>query len=154
MKILTKVEWGNKSFAGNAEKVYLEIRSIGDDVKPQQMVDFAKNDPNSELYKCFTWDNDIAADKYRLFEARQIACNLIVKYEKTDNGDSIQQSTRILHRASTDINAGYKPLPVIVKNEDLYQGLLLECKSKLKEFKNKYQNLTELQKIWDLIDEL
>lgn len=49
-----------------------EIESIGDDVKPRQIVDYAKN-PETELHKCFTWDNDVAAEKWRLYEARQAA---------------------------------------------------------------------------------
>lgn len=148
------VRWGNKSFAGDANKVYLEIESIGENVKPQEMVDYAKNNPDSELYKCFTWDNDKAADKYRLFEARQIACNLVVQWQKSDTPDTKTHEVRILHRASLDVDEGYKPLTVIVKNDDLYTGLLDEAKSKLNEFRKKYAILKELKSIFALIDNL
>ena len=148
------VKWGNKSFTGDAKKVYLEIESIGENVKPQEMVDYAKSNPMSELHKCFTWDNDKAADKYRLYEARQIACNLVVNWEKADTPDVIAKEVRILHRASTDINEGYKPLPVIIKNDNLYSGLLDEAVAKLNEFKRKYAILTELKPIFALIDKL
>lgn len=149
-----EVKWGNHPFKADAKKVYLEITSIGDDVKPQEIVDYAEENPDSELYKCFTWDDDIAADKWRLQEARQIACNLIVKYEKEDPSKTKPTEVRVLHRCSTAMDAGYKPLPKIVRNDDWYHGLLLEAKSSLKSFRDKYSILSELKPIFELIDEL
>ena len=148
------VRWGNHAYKADAQKVYLEITSMGDNVKPQQIVDFAEGNPDSELYKCFTWDDDIAAQKYRLYEARQIACNLVVTWDKAETPDTVAHEVRVLHRASTDMKEGYKPLPVIIKNNDLYSSLLDEAKAKLREFERKYAILKELKPIFALIDNL
>lgn len=153
------VKWGNHSYRGEAKKVYLEIESIGDDVKPQQIVDYAKDNPGSELHKCFTWDNNIAADKWRLQEARNIVCNLVVNYAKADNKDFVPQKVdvRMMHRCSTDIDAGYKSLPKILVNKDLHAGLLAEAKSYLNRFKEKFAILSEVNEmkpIFMAIDEL
>ena len=66
-----------------------EIESIGSDVKPQQIVDYAKN-PATELHKCFTWDNNLAAEKWRLQEARQIVCSLVIVESNSDRENDTQ----------------------------------------------------------------
>lgn len=148
------VKWGNHSFKGNAAKVYLEITSIGDEVKPQQMVDYAEGHPDSELHKCFTWDNDIAADKWRLEEARLIHRNLVIKYIKEENPDAEPIQIRATYRTSTSPDAGYKPIIEIMKNNDEYDGLLLVAKNELQSFKRKYAILKELKSVFDAIDAL
>lgn len=122
-----------------------EIESIGSDVKPQQIVDYAKN-PDTELHKCFTWDNDVAAEKWRLYEARQVVCNLVIVETNSDDED-IQ--IRAFHKVDND--EGYKSFRIILKNKDEYEKLLERCLSDLRALKNKYQNLSEYQEIWDLI---
>ena len=148
------VKWGTHPFKADAKKVYLEITKIGDEVKPQQMVDYAKAHKESELYKCFTWDNRKAADKYRLVEARMIHQNLIINYKKSDNKNDKPIQIRATYRTDTSPSAGYKPTVLIVKNDDDYRGLLLVAKRELQQFKTKYSILSELKPVFDAIDEL
>ena len=123
-----------------------EIESIGSDVRPQQIVDYAKN-PKAELHKCFTWNNDVAAKKWRLQEARQVVCNLVIVETNSDGEENMQ--IRVFHR--TDNDEGYKPIQLILKNKDEYEKILERCLSDLRALKNKYKNLSEYQEIWDLI---
>lgn len=53
----------------DAQMVADEIANIGEAVTAEQIVDKAK-DENTELHKCFTWDDEAAAEKYRIIEAR------------------------------------------------------------------------------------
>ena len=55
----------------SAQKVAEEIASIGESATPQQIVDRAR-DENSELHKCFEWDDSIAAENWRKQQARII----------------------------------------------------------------------------------
>lgn len=149
------VKWGNHSFKADPKKVYLEITSIADEVKPQQMVDYAKAHKDSELYKCFTWDNQKAADCWRLEEARLIHRNLVIEYTKSDNDESKEKvRVRATYRTDTSPSAGYKPLTLIMKDEDERAGLLRVAKAELQSFRYKYRILSELKPIFDLIDEL
>lgn len=148
------VKWGAHSFKADAQKVYLEIRSIGDEVKPQQMVDYAREHEDSEMHKCFTWDNDIAADKWRLEEARMIHRNLVISYVKDDAPDKEPILVRATYRTDTAPTAGYKPTALIMRNEDERKGMLRVAKKELQQFRYKYRILSELQPIFDLIDEL
>ena len=148
------VKWGSRSYKGDPQKVYEEITSIGNDVQAEQIVSFARENTGSDLHKCFTWDDTVAAEKYRLYEARQIVSALVVRYSKEETGRKEPIQVRVLHRASTNRSAGYKPLEVIVKDKDLYKGLLEEAKAELRTFRNKYSTLSELKQIFELIDAL
>ena len=140
-----KAEWRVELYKADADKCANEIMSLGEDVSPAQIVEYAKN-PDTELNKCFTWNDAEAANKYRIFEARQVVCNLIIRKEKGEK----QEPTpiRLFHKIE---NGHYKPLTLIVQNEDEYQSLLRQCSEALLALKRKYSNLSEFDEIWSLI---
>lgn len=141
-----KAEWRVELYKADADKCANEIMSLGEDVSPAQIVEYAKN-PDTELNKCFTWNDAEAANKCRIYEARQVVCNLIVHKE---NGDKQEPTPiRLFHKIE---NGHYKPLTLIVQNEDEYESLLRQCKEALQSLKRKYSSLSEYQKIWDLIN--
>lgn len=142
--------------SANAEKVAGEIMSIGDDVTPKQVVNYAK-DPCAELHKCFEWDDLKAADAYRIFQARNIMNHLVIevpdkKDEQESSGKEIKYQIRFFQKTSD--NEGYKPATVFLQNPDEYKLLLQRAKAELKSFQNKYRCLTELSEIFELIDQL
>lgn len=140
-----KAEWRVELFKADANKCANEIMSLGEDVSPAQIVEYARK-PNAELHRCFTWNDAEAANKYRIFEARQVVCNLIIRKEKGEK----QEPTpiRLFHKIE---NGHYKPLTLIVQNEDEYQSLLRQCSEALLALKRKYSNLSEFDEIWSLI---
>ena len=141
-----KAEWRVELYKADADKCANAIMSLGEDVSPAQIVEYAKN-PDTELNKCFTWNDAEAASKYRIYEARQVVCNLIVHKE---NGDKQEPTPiRLFHKIE---NGHYKPLTLIVQNEDEYESLLRQCKEALQSLKRKYSSLSEYQEIWDLIN--
>ena len=74
----TIIKWSTGGiFKADASKCYEEIKKIGEEVKPEQVLDKARDD-SSELHKCFDWDDSSAAEKYRLHQARLVINHLIV----------------------------------------------------------------------------
>ena len=141
-----KAEWRVELFKADANKCANEIMSLGEDVSPAQIVEYARK-PNAELHRCFTWNDAEAANKYRIYEARQVVCNLIIRKE---NGEKQEPTPiRLFHKTE---NGHYKPLTLIVQNEDEYESLLRQCKEALESLKRKYSSLSEYQEIWDLIN--
>ena len=141
-----KAEWRVELFKADANKCANEIMSLGEDVSPAQIVEYARK-PNTELHRCFTWNDAEAANKYRIFEARQVVCNLIIRKE---NGEKQEPTPiRLFHKIE---NGHYKPLTLIVQNEDEYELILRQCKEALESLKRKYSSLSEYQEIWDLIN--
>ena len=134
----------NGMFKADAEIVSKEIETI-DNATPQSILEYAKNE-NTELHKCFDWNDTSAANKWRLQQARQIVCNLVYK-EETKN----EQSTalRVFYQSSEN---KYEPTKIILTNKDEYEELLKRARQELRAFKEKYKMLTELEEILNLID--
>lgn len=126
-------------------KVAEEIISIGDEPNPDDIVDKARNE-NSELHKCFTWDNDEAADKWRKQEARQLMYRLVIKEEEPPRD---RPEIRMFYKIND--SGGYKPTEIVVTHKDEYTQLLERAYAELRAFKMKYSCLKELQEIFDLI---
>lgn len=141
--------WKFKSlYKADAQAVAEEIIDIGDNATPAQILEKAK-DANTQLHLCFTWDNNQAAEKWRLFEARQIVCNLVIK--KTSDENDLEEVTNIRLFHKTD-NSGYKPLTLILRNEEEYEKLVRRCADELSAIKKKYSHLSEFEEIWELIN--
>lgn len=138
------VEWKFKAYKADANKVYSEIQSIGENVTPKQIVEYAR-DENSELHKCFEWNNDVAAEKWRIQQARLLVCNIVYSEPAT------QEPTKIRVMQATDSNS-YKPVTFIMKNKTEYEALLERALTELKAFKERYKNLAELEEILALIE--
>lgn len=73
----------NNLYKADAEKVSKEIESIPN-ATPSSILEFARNE-NSELHKCFEWDDTVAAEKYRLQQARNIAKGNLVPIKFTEH---------------------------------------------------------------------
>ena len=118
---------------------------LGDNVKPAEIVEAAK-DEESELHKCFEWDDTKAAHKYRLTQARTLVLNLVITESKPTEEP---QQVRVMY---TSKDGGYKQTKFIVQDKDEYQHMLEKAKAELRAFKKKYAMLQELQTIFELID--
>lgn len=133
--------------SADAQKVADEILAIGKSATTAQILDKAR-DEKTELHKCFDWDDAEAAEKWRMQQARHIVCNLVIK-EKTD---APKPEVRVFFK--TDNESGYKPTVLIMQDKDEYQKLLARALAELNSFRAKYKSLTELDGVFDAIDQL
>lgn len=132
----------------NARKVYDEIISIGDSATPEQIVDRAR-DENSELHKCFEWNDSIAAEKWRKQEAREIRHFLIIRNEKEPDAPKIHALY------FTGNGEGYKAAPAVFRNPDEHAALLQRAYAELRAFSEKYRTLKdEIGEILEMINQL
>lgn len=134
-------------FNADPQKVAEEILSIGDEVTPAQIVEMARNE-ETELHKCFDWDDHSAAEKWRKQQARQILCYLVIK---EDNPKPDTVPVRVFQKNDTGC---YKQSAIIFRQPDEYQKLLQAAYAELLAFKKKYARLQELSEILALIDEV
>lgn len=143
------VTWKVKGFfKADAETVYKEITALGDSFSPEQIVEAAK-DENSELHKCFTWDDTVAAENWRKHQARMLVAQLVIRTETTDNEPV---AVRVI--ASTNVRNEYKPVVKVLEVEQDYADLLARAVAELKAFQQKYKTIKELREIFEAIDEL
>ena len=141
-----QAEWKIKGlFKADAQRVADEIGE--NSITPEQVLEKARNDENSELHKCFEWNDGIAAEKYRLIQARKIIINLAyVPKEKTDEPVRCFQITRE--------KSVYMPTKQFLVNNDEYQDLLKRAKVELESFKRRYATLSELETVFEAIDSI
>jgi len=76
------VKWkSGVRFNANPEKVYQEVeiirKEINSKTQPEDLIEYAK-DPNTELHKCFEWDNTKAAFAHRKQQARMVLNGLYI----------------------------------------------------------------------------
>lgn len=145
-------EWKPQSgFTKKADpnKVAAEINSIGESATPEQIVALGTG-KSTELHKCFEWDDTVAANKYRLEQAKDIAESLLVIHIQPEKTDEPPMRLRAMYHLPG--TSGYQQSVQIVRNEDKYRRLLEQAKTELRMFKAKYSMLSELQDIFDMID--
>lgn len=148
----TIIKWSvNGVFKADANKCYEEIHEIGDEVKPEQVLNKAR-DETSELHKCFDWDDTIAAEKYRLHQARLVINHLIVVTHETEDEEKEPVQFRVMLKNDSSKDSGYKQTLVMVRDEDEYKKMLDQAYRELRSFKQKYSCLSELAEIIALID--
>lgn len=133
-------------FKADPQKVAEEIIAIGDEATPAQILEKGRSE-ETELHKCFEWNDSIAAEKYRLSQARKI-CEVLV-IQRLPDAPKEAPEIRIFHK--TESTGGYKPINRIVQNDDEYQKLLQRAFAEFHALKIKYQNLQELDYITSLI---
>lgn len=131
-------------YKADAQKVADEIGERK--ITPEEVLEIARNE-NSELHKCFEWDDTVAAEKYRLMQARKVIIDLV--YAPKKQGEQHVRCFQITREART-----YQPTKCFIVQQDEYQSLLNRAKKELESFKQRYKALTELESIFEEIDKI
>ena len=138
----------NGLYKADAETVYSEITALGDPFSPEQIVEAAR-DEKSELHKCFTWDDTVAAEKWRQHQARVLVAQLVVRAETTD-----KEPVAVRVISSTGARNEYAPTVKLIEIEQSYSDMLARAINELKAFQQKYKAIKELREIFEAIDDL
>ena len=140
----------NGIYKADAEIVYSEIQSIGNQYTPQQIVDKAR-DSSTELHKLFEWDDSKAAESYRCIQAQNIIRMLVIQPEENAEESKIPLVRAIVSQNASNHN--YEPIQITVRNDESYQRLLKTALKELDAFKTKYSKLPELESVIEAIEE-
>ena len=109
----------------------------------------ANRDAGAVLHDEFEWNDDVAAEKYRVHQAGQIIRMLCVVPETEE-----PEAVPIRAYFPTSENKTYERIDVIVKHKDKYAELLASAYSELKAFQQKYKMLKELAPIFSTMLDL
>lgn len=140
---MRKVEWKfDDLFKADAGKVYDEIQEIGDSYTADDILEKAK-DENTELHKCFDWDDSIAAHKWRRYTAREICRSLVLKVVESDHEPP--KKFRVIQ--NTRDGDGYEPSVRIYANPRKMNILLERMKEDSRRFIDRYKSLPEASEI-------
>lgn len=124
---------------------------------PQMVVDYARN-PETALHSRFEWDDTEAAEKYRLWQARQIIRMELVVIEEPVTKQTIQIRQYVSLPSDRIITGrerkGYREITSVLKDDEKRQELFEAAKQDMIIFKRKYQMLQQVSKVINAIDEI
>lgn len=147
---MKKYSWKSTGFSANAQKVGEELEQIEkqDAVSSKNVLTYARKNKDSELYKCFEWDNKIAGEKYRLFQASNIISSIsIVINEKPKEKQKVYYKIRTEEKET----GSFKNIKDILKNDAEYIAICNKAEDDLKKCTEKYHKLINRDDLKDII---
>lgn len=142
---MDKATWRIKGiFNADAQKVADEI---GDNKFNYREILEKARDKDTELHKCFEWNDGIAAEKYRLEQAKKIVTMLVFTPQTKQ-----EQPLRV-YQITQEKNV-YQPTRMFLENKSEYNALLNRALKELESFQRRYRSLSELEDIMEQIDTL
>lgn len=134
---------------GDANAIAQELEQIGynngdDEFSTQDAVDFARNNPNSELHKMLEWDDTVAAELYRNNQVGEII--RWIKITKIDDKDAtIKEPTLVRYFISTGNHDGrYKKTEVVFSKASDADRILEQMRRDAKNFIERYKMYSDL----------
>ena len=140
-------------FKADAQLVGEELEKLefAGELNADEVLNYARNNPNSETYKCFEWDNTIAGEKYRKMQASSILSSISVKIKE----EPVEtQRVYVSVKTALDDKRTFKNIKEVLKNDDEYQQLIDRAKLEFLNCKDKYESLLEKDDLKEVIFEL
>ena len=147
-----KYSWNNVGFNADANKVGKELESIQtlENLTNKEVLDYAKKHKDSEVYKCFDWNNETAGEKWRLQQASKILCSISIVID--ENKKPVEKTRVYVSTKSKDEEKRtFKKLVDVLEDDEEYQALLLKAKDELNNCQEKYRSIIKLQDLKDII---
>lgn len=115
---------------------------------PLKVVEFARN-PDTALHSRFDWSDRKAAQKYRLWQAREVIRVYVTVLEADTEPVKVYVS---LYNDRKRDGGGYRSLRDVMKNPKYRQQLLEQAEFEMQIFKQKYKRLMQLKPIFEAAD--
>jgi hypothetical protein len=133
-------------------KVITELKRIanknGGLLQPETVVESARP-ASSPLHSRFEWDNTVAGQQYRIWQARQlirVSVEIIIP--------SMEKPTDVFVSLSTDRekeSGGYRIMVDVLTDKQMRQQMLADALAELEIFREKYSRLKELAAVFAAI---
>ena len=138
-------------YKGDANKVGQELAFIEKDneLTSENVVEFAKKYKDSELHKCFEWNDAECGRKYRLIQANNIIQNISVVI-----AEDTQETTKAFVNVKTkEEKRVFKNIVSVIENDEEYEQLKEKARQDFISYKNKYDKIIRLKDLKAIIYE-
>lgn len=131
----------------------LQKRLGRDDITAKELLDDSRAD-NAPLHSCFTWDDTVAAEKWRVYEAGHIIRSIVV-IEPNRDGESSAPVRAFINvtPVAPKKQGNYVAINVAMMKEEYRRQALSNALIELRNFQRKYQAYDELSKIFEAIND-
>ena len=150
---MREYSWKATRFNADAQLVGEELEKLefAGELSADEILKFAKNNPESEIYKCFEWDNTIAGEKYRRYQANLMVSSISVKIKE----EPVEtQRVYVSVKTALDDKRTFKNIKEVLKNDEEYQQLIDKAKQSFTRCKEQYETLLEKDDLKEVIFEL
>ena len=141
------------SLPGDPQKVgneLEEIESLGE-ITPERVLGYAERHKNSELHKCFEWDDSEASRKYRLNQANQILCSISIEIKEEPK---VTQRVYVNVKSSNSGIKTFKNIKDVLGDDEEYKQLIEKAKKEFVDCKDKYETLLQRDDLKDILFEI
>lgn len=106
----------------------------------------------SPLHTWFEWDDTAAAERWRLHQARGLI-NVVVKYHETAPDKRVPMKVFVsLTPDREEDGGGYRVATTVLSDEAMRAQMLADAKQEMRNFKTKYERLTELAEVFEAME--
>lgn len=128
-----------------------EIVAVEGACPPERLVQEAEARP--ELQPLFEWDDEVAAQRWRTQQARNVLNSLTVRVVVEDREVEAPAFLSVGHRAETaDRGGGYRSVWAVVADADLRNEAKAEALALLRGVRKRYGVIRDLDAVWEAID--
>lgn len=133
-----------KADAQKAAEMFEEIRQK-DGLSPQTLLD-ANREPGTLLHDEYEWDDQEAAEKYRLNQSGHIIRSLVfIPVETQEDNRPVKHYAAVRAYLPVGENKGqYEHIRVIAEDTAMRKRMLDNCLAELKSFQRKYSTLKDV----------
>lgn len=114
-------------------------------VTPQSLVEFARPE-SSPIHNSFDWDDENAAEKYRLMQARLIINNVKVAFKGRVTNKYWNAKVYV---APDKAIRGYFPVEKVASDEEMHRQVLERALKEIEYWQAKYKEIEELRDVVD-----
>ena len=144
-------QWGVSAQIAGEELERIEARD--GEITPRAVVEEARPE-DSKLHNAFEWDDEKAAEQYRISQARQLIRCIVVKPMPEEK---VEEPVRMyVNQNPTDTgqsrSGSYINLKSALENPDSRAVVLSNAMHEMKMFRAKYYKLKELSEVFKAID--
>lgn len=151
---------GDISSANVTDEVIRLVAEHDDRAAPRVLLEAAR-DPASPLHRYFTWDDNEAAERYRLSQAgalfRRVKLHIVRVNADGPRKVEINPVRAVVSvpddRKRIDSNS-YGRTPVVMADERSRESVLRGIARELVALRNKYATFSEFRDVWVVIDDI
>lgn len=138
-----KINGLHKTAAQTAGEVCERLNAEGR-LTPTDLVEDSRPD-DAPLHSEFEWNDDVAAEHWRMHQARNIINAIVVVNEAPE-------PTQVRAFFQVTSPSRYESVQTIIRRPDMYDTLLRRALSELSAFKDKYKQIKELNAVFAEIE--
>jgi hypothetical protein len=150
---LTEYRWergrGYRVAADLVGEVIEKVEAAEGVCHPSRLVDEAR-DENSPIHDLFEWRDDVAAEKYRVDQARRVLRSLRIVTENVEVRAPAYVHVRRM--TSEGVSDGYMNTLTAMADDVTRAGVIEDALRQLNGLRHRYELLAELKPVWEALD--